>query len=75
MLACATVRECPLKDVRPDLAADEFSVVSESLRRTHTNQGGSMRFVLLALGDTSNASIHGALVERARLRQRPGMTR
>jgi hypothetical protein len=63
------------EDVRLDLAADESSVVAESLRRTHTNQGGSMRFVLLALSGTSNASIHVGLVERARLRQRSGMTR
>jgi hypothetical protein len=34
-----------------------------------------MRFVLLALSGTGNASIHDALVERARLRQRSGMTR
>jgi hypothetical protein len=58
------------EDVRLDLAVDEFSVVSESLRRTHTNQEGSMRFVLFALSGTSNASIHVGLVERV-----PGMTR
>jgi hypothetical protein len=34
-----------------------------------------MRFVLLALSGTSNASIDVGLVERARLRQRSGMTR
>jgi hypothetical protein len=33
-----------------------------------------MGFVLLALSGTSNASIHDAL-QRARLRQRSGMTR
>jgi hypothetical protein len=34
-----------------------------------------MTFVLLAARGTSDASIHDALVERARLRQRSGMTR
>jgi hypothetical protein len=34
-----------------------------------------MGFVLLALSGTGNASIHDALVERARLRQRSGTTR
>jgi hypothetical protein len=59
-----------IRDVRLDVAVDEVSAVSESLRRAHTSQGGSMRFSLFALSGTSNASIHDALVERG-----PGMTR